>query len=43
MTLEADVVQERRTVWEWLPEPVIAARQRVKVLSAHPNKAGPGG
>jgi membrane fusion protein len=43
MTLEADVVQERRAVWEWLLEPVIAARQRVKVLSANPNKAGLGG
>ena len=43
MTLEADVVQERRAVWEWLLEPVIAARQQVKVLSANPNKAGPGG
>lgn len=37
MTLEADVMQERRAVWEWLLEPVIAARQRAKVLSASPN------
>ena len=29
MTLEADVVQERRAVWEWLLEPVLALRQRV--------------
>jgi membrane fusion protein len=32
MTLEADVVQERRAVWEWIFEPVLAARQKVKVL-----------
>ncbi len=25
MTLEADVVQERRRIWEWLLEPVLAA------------------
>ena len=28
MTLEADVVQERRAVWEWLLEPVLALRAR---------------
>jgi len=32
MTLEADVVQEKRAVWEWIFEPVLAARQKVKVL-----------
>jgi membrane fusion protein len=32
MTLEADVVQEKRAVWEWFFEPVLAARQKVKVL-----------
>lgn len=32
MTLEADVVQEKRAVWEWVFEPVLAARQKVKVL-----------
>lgn len=32
MTLEADVVQEKRAVWEWIFEPVLAARQRMKVL-----------
>ena len=37
MTLEADVVQERRAVWEWLLEPVIAARQQVKVLNGGPH------
>ena len=36
MTLEADVLQERRAVWEWLLEPVIAARQQVKVLNGDP-------
>ena len=29
MTLEADVVQERRAVWEWVLEPVLAMRQSV--------------
>ena len=32
MTLEADVVQEKRAVWEWVFEPLLAARQKVKVL-----------
>ena len=32
MTLEADVVQDKRAVWEWFFEPVLAARQKVKVL-----------
>ena len=32
MTLEADVVQEKRAVWEWVFEPVLAARQKVKIL-----------
>lgn len=34
LTLEADVLQDRRKVWEWVLEPVLAARQQVKVLSA---------
>ncbi len=34
LTLEADVLQERRKVWEWVLEPVLAARQQVKVLGA---------
>lgn len=33
MALEADVLQERRKVWEWLFEPVLAARAQFKVLS----------
>ena len=41
--LEADVVQERRAVWEWIFEPLLAARHQLKVLSASPNKASPGG
>jgi membrane fusion protein len=32
MTLDADVVQDKRAVWEWIFEPVLAARQKVKVL-----------
>ena len=43
LTLEADVLQERRKVWEWVLEPVLAARQQIKVLNADPNKARRGG
>ena len=32
MTLDADVVQDKRAVWEWILEPVLAARQKMKVL-----------
>jgi membrane fusion protein len=38
LTLEADVLQERRKVWEWVLEPVLAARQQVKVLNADLNQ-----
>lgn len=34
LTLEADVLQERRKVWEWVLEPVLAGRQQMKVLGA---------
>jgi membrane fusion protein len=34
LTLEADVLQERRKVWEWVLEPVLAARQQMKVMGA---------
>jgi membrane fusion protein len=34
MTLEADVVQERRRVWEWLLEPVLAASGLSKSLAS---------
>lgn len=43
LTLDADVLQERRKVWEWVLEPVLAARQQVKVLNADPNKVREGG
>ena len=33
MTLEADVVQERRRIWEWLLEPVLAASGLAKSLA----------
>ena len=39
LTVEADVLQERRKVWEWVLEPVLAARQRLKILNADPNNA----
>jgi membrane fusion protein len=28
MTLEADIVQDHRTLWEWMFEPLLALRQR---------------
>ncbi|MCK6422059.1 MAG: HlyD family efflux transporter periplasmic adaptor subunit [Aquabacterium sp.] len=43
LALEADVVLERRAVWEWLLEPVIAVRQRTKILNASPTSAEPTG
>ncbi len=43
LTLDADVLQERRKVWEWVLEPVLAARQQVKVLNADPNLVRAGG
>ncbi len=43
LTLEADVLQERRKVWEWVLEPIVAARQQMKVLNADPNLAAPRG
>ena len=43
LTLEADVLQERRKVWEWVLEPVLAARQQVKVLNADPRGRREGG
>lgn len=36
MTLEADVVQERRRIWEWLLEPVLAASGLSKSLPGSP-------
>ena len=36
MALEADVLQERRAVWEWMLEPVLAASGMAKVLGASP-------
>ena len=43
LTVEADVLQERRKVWEWVLEPVLAARQKWKVLNAEPNLVRAGG
>jgi membrane fusion protein len=42
MTVEADVVQDRRAVWEWLLEPVIAARQRARVFGGRGESAADG-
>jgi len=30
MTLEADIVQDRRRIWEWIAEPLIAIAPRQK-------------
>ena len=43
LTLEADVLQESRRVWEWVLEPVFAARQQMKILNADPNQGRVGG
>ncbi|BCO26311.1 colicin V secretion protein CvaA [Rhodoferax lithotrophicus] len=42
LTLEADVLQERRKVWEWVLEPVLAARAQLKVLGAKPKVVSTG-
>ena len=34
LTVEADVLQERRKVWEWVLEPVLAARQKLRIFNA---------
>jgi membrane fusion protein len=39
LTLEADVLQERRKVWEWVLEPLLAARAQLKVLNSNPKKS----
>lgn len=43
LTVEAHVLQERRKVWEWVLEPVLAAQQQMKVLNADPNNVRAGG
>ncbi len=42
LTLEADVLQERRKVWEWVLEPLLAARAQLKVLNSNvtPTRGG---
>ncbi len=42
MTLEADVLQERRKVWEWALEPLLAARANAQVFNSDlkPNRGG---
>ncbi|MFM8901518.1 MAG: HlyD family secretion protein [Burkholderiales bacterium] len=34
LTLDADVLQDRRRIWEWVLEPVLAARAQLQVLGA---------
>ena len=43
MTLEADVIQDRRAIWEWVLEPLLAARQRWQIPSSVPVNTSPGG
>jgi membrane fusion protein len=42
LTLEADVLQERRKIWEWVLDPLLAARAQLKVLNSNPtpNRGG---
>jgi membrane fusion protein len=40
MALEADVLQDRRAVWEWVLEPVMAAAISAESLKAKPAKIG---
>lgn len=39
MAVEADVLQDRRAIWEWVPEPVIAARANVTGSAKSPMTA----
>ena len=39
LTLEADVLQERRKIWEWVLEPLLAARAQLKVFNSNPSKS----
>jgi membrane fusion protein len=38
MTLEADVIQERRHVWEWMLEPVLAVSGLSRAMAAVPHE-----
>jgi membrane fusion protein len=42
LTLEADIVQERRKVWEWALEPLLAARAHIQILNSDlkPHRGG---
>lgn len=35
MTLDADILQERRAVWEWIFEPLLAAKAKVHPAHSH--------
>ena len=43
MSLEADVIQDRRAIWEWVLEPLIAAKARWKIPSSGTLDTSPGG
>ena len=43
MILDADVVQERRAIWEWVLEPLLAASKRWQIPSHTPAGTSPGG
>lgn len=36
MTLDADVIQDRRAIWEWALEPLLAAKHRWQIPSIEP-------
>jgi len=37
LALDADVVQDRRAIWEWVAAPILAAKTQMKVLGTHPS------
>jgi len=43
MVLNADVVQDRRAIWEWVLEPLLAARKRWQIPPGLPAGTSLGG
>ena len=43
LTLEADVLQERRKIWEWVLEPLMAAKANLKILNSELQSSRGGG
>ena len=36
LSLDADILQETRKIWEWVLEPILSARAQLKILGAEP-------